>query len=409
MDQKDILIIKLLSAAIHGGDFISGCGSDPDWRLIYREAVAHQVHTLIYPVIKNEIIEKNLIGTWKRTTLMTGLRMAEEHEWLDRVIKVLKDSAIQTVALKGIVLNSFYPHPELRVMGDVDLLIHDTDMEKACESLKGLGYTPEKDRCGKHVVLQHAVHLTIELHRELVEYEFLTNRTQFNADVWENLNEVKLLKETVWVLSPEMQVLHLCVHMAAHIIYGGFGLRQLCDLIVFSEKKYHQIDWELVSGRSRLYGVEKFVSAIFSVCFRLFDMRIPEALRGGTCPETNYIDKLISDIFRGGVFGLKDEQRASANALLKNTDSAGQFQKGGKLIRIIDILFPGYNKISKRNKYSYVKKSCFLLPVAWIHRLIFGLRRKDFKWKSKRAVFYDDTVAEIAFQRNELLQWLGLK
>ena len=224
-------------------------------------------------------------------------------------------------------------------MGDADLLIRETDMDNACEILKGLGYIPKKDHHSKHVVLHHSSHLKIELHRELVEYDFLKNRESFNIDVWENLNEVRLLNETVEVLSLEMQIIHICVHMAFHTIYGGFGLRQLCDLVLLTESKYQEVNWESVVKKSKFYGVEKFVSAIFVVCYKLFDMQIPAALRKGNRKDEVYVDKLISDIFMSGTFGFKNEQRVSANAILKNIQKDDQIANTSKLIRMIYYYF----------------------------------------------------------------------
>lgn len=413
MDVKDILITKLLCAAIRGKEYTYDVEEPLDWELIFNEALAHQVYTLIYPILNKEKnknnIDRGLLSTWGNTTFLAGIRMSEELEWIEEVIRLLKASNIQVIALKGIALNSLYPYPELRTMGDADLLIHETDMGRACELLKSLGYIPEKDQHGKHVVLYHTTHLIIELHRELVEYDFLKNREKFNSDVWENLNTVKLLQETVEVLSLEMQIIHICVHMAFHTIYGGFGLRQLCDLVLITERKYNEVDWESVAKKAKFYGLEKFVTAIFAVCYKLFDMQIPEALKKESLQDEVYVEKLISDIFMSGTFGKKDKQRVSANALLNNMEKGNKISNISRIGRMKDILFPSYKMMSIRGRYAYVKKGHIYLPIAWLHRLIYGLQRKDFSWKSKSSIFYDNDITELAQQRNELLQWLGLK
>jgi len=42
--------------------------------------------------------------------------------------------------------------------------------------------------------------------------------------------------------------------------------------------------------------------------------------------------------------------------------------------------------MAKRYKYLYVNKNPLFLPFAWIHRIAYGLIRKDFAYQEKKAI-----------------------
>jgi len=417
MKEKDIILTDMLGAAIRNKEFqIDKYKTKPiNWGDIYEEAAAHQVHTLIYPVIKkidHEIgPDSKLMALWNISVMSCGIQMICDEVWIGEVIEALNTLGIKAIILKGMAINKYYPYPELRTMGDADILVCENDIDRATEILKEMGYISNKDQNTKHVEFFKPNSLSIELHRLLVDYSFMQNADELQRDVWKKPIEINIGVAKALTLSLEMQVLHLCIHMAAHITYGGFGLRQLCDLVIVVEAKGEQINWNIIAEKSIKYGVEQFVFAIFEVCNSLFQMEIPSAIanikQGSRSKEK--VDRLIEDIFLSGTFGRKDIQRSSANVLVNNSNNAEDLEYNNKFSKAIQILFPNRGKMSKRYKYLYVKKNILFLPLAWIHRIGYGLVRKDFNYKDKKAIFKDNEINSIAKERNSLLEWLGLR
>ncbi len=415
MKGKDIILTELLCAALRKEvvSFEKYRGRNIDWQEIFKEARAHQVHTLIYPIIKEvdtEVgVDKEIMEAWKQSVISCGFQMICNELWIGEVIEILNCYEIKTIVLKGMVVSKWYPHPELRTMGDSDILVMEKDLKKATELLHGMGYSSQKDRNTKHIEFYKKSFIAIELHRLLADYDFIKNADSLNNDAWSKPMEIKLGNTKTLALSWEMQIIHCCIHMASHISYEGIGLRQLCDLVVIVEKGHKEINWNIVQDKSIKYGVDQFMSAIFTVCHKLFNLDIPAIFSNSAEANLSNIDLLIEDILDGGNFGRKDLRRVSANVLVNNTNGGEGQEYRNKLINALHLLFPSRNKMSVKYKYIYVKKSPLLLPAAWIHRIAFGIIRKDYKFEHKKAIFQDNSLIDMASDRNNLLEWLKLR
>ncbi|OPX44818.1 hypothetical protein CLHUN_13720 [Ruminiclostridium hungatei] len=414
MKEKDIILTEILGAAIRNVDMDTEKyrGRHIDWMEIYMEAAAHQVHTLIYPEIKiihrNIGMEREIMDKWTKSVMSCGFQMLCDEIWVGEVLEILNTYKIQTIILKGMAINKWYPHPELRTMGDADILVHEKDMKKAAEILQGLGYKADKDKKTKHVEFHRQQYISIELHRLLADYNFIENSDLLNIDAWSAPMELDIGNTKALALSWEMQILHFCIHMASHISHGGIGLRQLCDMVVAVEKGYDKIDWNKVVDMSIKYGISHFVNPILQVCNKLFGMILPDIPDFKTDINNDKINFLIEDILSGGNFGRRDINRIATNALTRNLYGKG-LQYNNKMLSTIRIIFPSREKMAERYKYFYINKNPLLLPVAWVHRIAFGIVRKDYSFDNKKALFKDDTLINSARDRNDLLEWLGLR
>mgnify|MGYP000856146560 CR=1 FL=1 len=415
MKEKHIILTELLSAALRNKapNFEKYKGMTIDWQEIFNEARTHQVHSLIYPVV-NEInaevgVEKEIMEAWKQSVLTCGFQMICNQLWIGEVIEILNSFEIKTIVLKGMVVSKWYPHPELRTMGDADILVMEKDLKKTTQLLHGMGYISQKDRKTKHIEFYKKDYIAIELHRLLADCSFIKNADLLNNDAWSEPMEIELGNTKTLALSWEMQIIYCCIHMASHISNQGIGLRQLCDLVVIVEKGSDNINWNIVHDKSIKYGIDQFVSAIFTVCHRLFNLEVPFVFSDCTLSDTSNIDLLIKDILDGGNFGRRDIRRVSANVLVNNA-KAGESQKySNKLINALHLLFPSRSRMLGKYKYIYVKKSPLLLPAAWIHRIVFGIIRRDLKFEHKKAIFQDNSLIDMANKRNNLLEWLKLR
>lgn len=415
MKERDIILTELLSAAIRNGEFqIDEYKNKPiEWEDIYAQSMAHQVHTLIYPVIKKIDIQfgpdAKLRALWNISVMSCGIQMICDEVWIGEVIETFNTVGIKAIVLKGMAINKCYPYPELRTMGDADILINEYDIDRATEILKGKGYLPHKDLKTKHIEFLKKNSISIELHRVLTNYDFIQNINELQEEAWNKPIEINIGVTKALALSLEMQVVHLCIHMAVHITYGGIGLRQLCDLVMVVETKRELINWNIVVDMSIKYDIEHFTNGIFLVCSRLFHMEIPREICCKYEKNDEKVDKLIEDILLGGNLGKKDIQRSSANVLINNSFSTQDLEYKNIFSKAIHILFPNREMMARRNKYIYVKRTPLFLPLAWIHRIGYGLVRKDFKYEDKKAIFKDSRLNNIANERNSILEWLGLR
>lgn len=401
MQKNSNILIQLLSAAISGKSPVLP-EAVPDWSVIYAEAHAHQVHTLLYPVIEKLPAELKpepaLLSSWKNDMLRDGTFQIQHVEQMVRVFQYFKEQGIPLIALKGLILRNYYPVKELRIMGDADVLIRYEDLKRAHEALVKLGYK-KGEFSERHIVYVLEGFPEIELHTLLTEDSDMESKADFTSHVWDNTCTELLDTTPVLSLSVKDQILHQIFHIVHHICSGGIGLRQLCDFTLFTAFHAKEIIWENIFSELELYGYDKFTRTLLAICQNLFDLPLPDKLLPIEEEQSLYYrNKLTEDILEAGTFGKRTDERAASRNILR-------YIKGGKrttIFNLISFLFPIPAQL--RYRYRYAKKYPFLLPIAWIHRGIYNLRQLSllaFIWNKESSTAYSDRI--------QLLTWLELR
>ncbi|MGL4570214.1 MAG: nucleotidyltransferase domain-containing protein [Clostridium sp.] len=373
------------------------------WESILKLSEEHKVKGIIYSSIdwgKKLTFSKEIINTWKRDTFISAVSQSRHLTETANILNEFSIKDIKVIALKGLVVRELYPIPDLRTMSDSDILVHKCDLEKVSEILKENGYckNEEKDNHGAHFIYTKDFCYPIEVHWTLINDDFFKGSKSFEEDVWDRIDEVSINGAKTYSLALEDLALHLCAHMAVHIAYGGFGVRQLCDLVLLVEKRGVEIDWDVFLNKVSKSGIDKFVFIIFKICNELFNMKIPFNISKEISFNRKYVDILIEDIFRDGVYASNDMHNVFANEFAFDKEEITAFKK------FILFIFPPIKKMSE--KYNYAKKYKLLIPIAWIHHLFSGITRNEYKFIDKvKFIFLTNYISR---RKNKLLNWLEI-
>ncbi len=411
MNKNQILLTSLLSAALSNQSIKNLDLHGADWNAIYEEAKAHEVHTLIYPLIKDinssNFLDETLKAKWKRQAVAAGTLMIKHMEQIHIIFNEFNNSNIRFIPLKGLVIRDLYPIPEMRTMGDGDILVDQKDIKKACEILLNMGYINDSTD-SKHMHFIHATHMCIEIHYLLITKGLINkNLDNFEINVWKDTKQSLICNVPVIVLSSENQIFHLILHMAVHLSSLGFGLRQLCDFFLMIEKNRDEINWDNLYGKINEYGITSFSHALLLICKNFFNYTLPEVFINHPIDE-DCINILIDDIFCGGLFGNRTWEREINSMHLQYIDSVESSSVIGKWKIVQKILFPSVSKLG--TKYSYAKKFPILTPVAWMHRLFYGAISRDFTLSQKKSLLIPNKSDSLKIMnRAKLLHQLDLK
>jgi hypothetical protein len=144
----------------------------------------------------------------------------------------LREAGIESLALKGAQLAlTVYPHPAMRPMRDIDLLVRQEEVRRAYALFVAAGYAPQPSGFtgdARHVADQrrHETPLcapgsgiVVELHGRLHEVDDLARPDASTAvpdSVWRDRGVCMVAGEAVGVLSPTDLLLHLVVHACYH-------------------------------------------------------------------------------------------------------------------------------------------------------------------------------------------------
>ncbi len=223
--------------------------------------------------------------SWRRTTL-TNLRLAHA---FGQLASLFQSAQIPVVALKGIYLaNHIYPHSGMRQMGDIDLLVPESDLSRAREILIAQGYKQRVDFAYADIQaeIEIAHHLapfikegspTIELHWHIVkpgESHFV-----FPVDeLWRRTVPCAIGQASALALTKEATFVHLCMHVSYHHLFA-FGLRPLVDVHTLVSTFGDQLDWDEIAACGTSWQANRGILLTLAVAHRLFGTQIPRQFK----------------------------------------------------------------------------------------------------------------------------------
>ena len=192
------------------------------------------------------------------SNLTTGQKL---NNALINIVLELRKHGIEPVLLKGQGVAKYYPMPELRQCGDIDVYVGQDHFAKACE-LIGEMSSPE-DHQGDIPSLKHfhtrIGHAFIEIHRYTDVYwpKRYDRVYQKISDAGMHSDLVPLDFAGVPVMSPsvDFNVFFIFNHFWHHFIADGVGLRQLCDWVRLMHANHGKINLDYLSdvlGKMRL-------------------------------------------------------------------------------------------------------------------------------------------------------------
>ena len=274
-------------------------------------------------------------------------------DWLDKY-------GIKTVVLKGVATAGFYPVPELRKSGDIDLLLTDeVDEKQLAEVMSEAGFRRTKDQhANHHMVYVSAEGISIELHSMLAE-PFANKK--INKAMEKQMEKCGEHIQTEKIMGIELPVLHkpyhayeLLLHMLQHFMYAGFGLKLLCDWVMIWRQNWSVEDIEQFIVLTKESGLEKFAEMLSAVCIKYLGMPKDAFVWPVTCDENT--DLLLRELLDSEEFGNSDNNRL---VMMNGTGAVAYIKEFHHQMKLN---FPKGGK-------------CFLLwPVLWIETLVRFLR-----------------------------------
>lgn len=167
---------------------------------------------------------------------------------LVKVTRELESAGIPSVFLKGQGLAQYYPKPELRQCGDIDLYVGLDAYDASYDVLRPLA-TKIDDRkaleVGKHYDL-YVGNVAVEVHRYTDTYPTARlNRIYQEVSVKgmnESLVPVIIAGSCINTPSDDYNAFYVFSHLFHHFLINGLGARHLSDWMLFLRSRADQID-----------------------------------------------------------------------------------------------------------------------------------------------------------------------
>ena len=213
--------------------------------------------------------------------------------------------------------------------------------------------------------------------------------------------EVQVQGSQLCTMEHTDHLFYLICHAFKHFLHSGFGLRQVCDIVLYANTYGDQIDWERIVENCREIRAERFTAALFKIgekylCFDADKACYPAVWRELDVDES----AMLSDLLDSGVYGGANMSRKhSSNITLNAVSAQKQGKKAGN--HVLKTVFPSAKALEGR--FPYLKEHPYLLPVAWTSRL--------FHYQKELQQTSGNDAAEsirIGNQRIELMKQYGI-
>ena len=413
MNRSDKLLLEALKASLKNEkvtwDFEI---SAEDWDILFKKAEIHLILPMIYEAVytcssAQPVFAEKLAPMKRQIMQRVMIQVMKTDEFL-RLYKHLNGKGIYPAVVKGIVCRQLYPNPDYRSSGDEDVLIDPSWFEICHEAMLeyGMKVLMEADRLVTEYEVPYGKSgspISIELHKSLFpeESDAYGELNRFFTNVHETAVTIEVQGTQIKTLNYTEHLFYLICHAFKHFLHSGFGIRQVCDIVMFANAYGKMIDWQEIFVKCEEIKAHKFAAALFKIGekYLVFD---EEKANYGEDWKKIIVDEtaLLDDLLMSGIFGDSDMSRKHSSTITLNAVTA---QKEGKKAKtsILKTIFPEFK--SMKGKYPYLEKYPYLLPAAWGQRIL-KYRKESRNSEGNKA----SESIKIGNQRVELLKEYGI-
>ncbi|MEX0685338.1 MAG: nucleotidyltransferase family protein [Balneolales bacterium] len=228
------------------------------------------------------------LGAYAGQVARNNLRFFSE---LNKYLTHLEKDNISVILLKGAWLaQGIYSSIGLREMNDMDLLFRLEDLPAAWSILSNMGYRPERPvHIDYEITKSH--HLPPVLKKGVAVFELHWNITgpgryySIPQDgLHDRADDHTIGGQTIKALSPEDQLLHLCLHTSYQHLFS-FGLRPYCDIDATITHYSNSLDWDQFTDRAAEYGWSKGTWLALAMARDLLGAEVPEEVLDELRPQ----------------------------------------------------------------------------------------------------------------------------
>ena len=388
VEQKTVL--ALLRTSIWGSK--ETFSEEIDWAAVETIAKAQAVIPLVYngAVVAMARLPEELSAKWKKATVYGVVKNERLLTAQDQLIMCFQSNKISSVILKGSSVSRYYPAPDLRILGDIDVLVAKEDLKKAMAIISELGYVMREAEHDFHYgFFRKDAYLELHYNVTTLPDSIAGARVEeITQHFLKEVLQVPLGHHIFNVLTEVNQALSLLLHMVRHMYESGIGLRQICDWMMFVSNTEADTFQSRVLPVLKYCGLQQYAMAATAICVKYLGLsaqQVPWCI-----VDDDLADAFLEYVFSGGNMG-----RAEGNAfssLFTDARKMGTKQSSYKAI------IANLNVISAQN-FPNASKYNLLRPFIWVF-LMLRYWARSMLGKRKKVVV--GTVIENAKKHRDL-------
>lgn len=304
----------------------------------------HSISVIVGDVLgKSKMIEKTPdVKKLINESFMSVYRYEQSQTEIKKITHVLTELKIPYILLKGPRVRKYYPEPWLRTSCDIDILIHEEDLDLSINGLIEKCSYKKQERNYHDVPLVSPNNILLELHFNIKEN--MDNLDKVLIKVWDYSSSVCKDNCLEYEQSNEFFLFHLLAHTAYHFQQGGCGIRSILDLyLIQRQMPYNDEKLRTLCREAKIETFYEYVIQLSEVWF-------------GESSHTSITSAMEKYILHGGTYGTTD-----------NSIAMEQTRQGGGHARYIkNRIFMPYKNL--KITYPILEKHKYLTPIYQVVR-----------------------------------------
>lgn len=330
-DTINTLFFELARVAIGTQETLTRLPSETEWEALFDMSMKQSLvgicflglHTLGADSDEGYVqigMSEDLYFDWMGMAAQINMKNDLVNEQCVELQKRLTADGFRSCILKGQGIAERYGEElrGFRQSGDIDLWV-DADNEKVIDYV--MQNYPTRDFGLRHIQFRCYSDTEVELHWiPISTYNSLQMRCLTRYFDNDRERQFAYRSNGLCVPTSDFQVVHQLLHVYAHYVYEGVGLRQMMDLYFAQlagancqEGSVERAKYGEVLGLFRRLGLLRFVAATQWVLQDVFGMSESVLL---CAPDAKEGRKLLDEIMIGGNFGHHDERNHVAGESL---------------------------------------------------------------------------------------------
>lgn len=335
----------------------------------------HTIATLFAPSLSKIDMSSELRDIWTRHVLQQ-ISYNANYKHLQSELPL----SVPYVILKGSSAAKYYPHPEYRTMGDIDIITPREDFDKAYQELKNNGFVITKELEREVGFVKSGI--MVELHRYFASLNDPKQAKWMDDLIIQNINQTHVLPD-------DINGLVLLEHINQHL-EKGLGLRQIIDWMMFVDKCLPDERWPSFRSYAKAIGLEQLAIVATRMC-EIY-LGLPQR-RWSNKADEKLCKQLLDYVMACGNFG---------NTRSDNIDI------GDNILYYSSSLGSLFRLLQERGlaNWETAKKYSILKPFAWIYQ-VFRYANRSMNRNDASATLKNEYKS--ARQRIKMFEALGVR
>ena len=310
MNTTDILL-TLLRVAFGAEKRLPEPLSAEQWAAVLKEARKQSVVGIAFLGVsalpEDQYPEMAVIKSWLQLVYKITVTNESLSKGAVAVTDFFRSRGMRCVILKGQSLAPYYPHPEYRMSGDIDVWV---DAPEAALAALARSLNPGCELCYHHADMSLPEAKKVEAHfRPSWMFNPVYN-SRLQAFFRESAagqfgNAVVTEHGAIAVPTTAFNRIYLLLHIYRHVFFEGVGLRQLVDYYYVLKAGFTEEEKAGTLAIIRRLGLLRICGAVMYVMKKAFGLEDGLLL---TEPDRRRGEHLLSEILRGGNFGRYDDR-----------------------------------------------------------------------------------------------------